>query len=124
MGFDEALETKDVKFVKQNISGNLTNQATMMSKIKAVQSERERLSMLFAEYIDDNVVKQDTSAINSRKDSLWSLVEKLSSAFNHPDPLFHDLFKDVPEINEKGISQEKHNFKKYLDKMYIKLNLK
>lgn len=43
------------------------------------------------------------NAIKSRKDSLWSLVAKLSSAFGDPNPATHYLFKNAPEISENGI---------------------
>ncbi|CAG8790173.1 4298_t:CDS:2, partial [Gigaspora rosea] len=101
--FGEALETYGVKFVKQNITGNITDQETMMLKIKAAQSERDQLSILLAEYIDDAVMGQNSRAIKSRKDSLWSLVANLSAAFNHPNPATHYLFKDAPEISKDGI---------------------
>ncbi|CAG8702569.1 10547_t:CDS:1, partial [Ambispora gerdemannii] len=103
LAFDEALETYGIKFIKQNITRNLTDQQTMMLKIKAVQSKRNRLLMLLAEYTDDVAVSQSARTIKSRKDSLWSLATKLSSAFDYPDPMTHYLFKDAPEICEKGI---------------------
>ena len=56
LAFDEALETYGVKYTKQNITGNLTNQQTMMSKIQAIQSEENHLSILLVEYIDDIVL--------------------------------------------------------------------
>ncbi|RHZ80869.1 hypothetical protein Glove_131g84 [Diversispora epigaea] len=102
--FDEALETYGVNFIKQNISGNLTDQLTLMLKIKAAQNEKNRLSMLLAEYIDDVAASQNVRAIKSRKDSLWSLAEKLSNAFNHPDSTTYHLFKGVPELNDEGIA--------------------
>ncbi|CAG8734585.1 1800_t:CDS:2, partial [Racocetra fulgida] len=71
--FDEALETYGVKYIKQNITSNLADQQTMMSKIKAAQN------------------------------SLWSLITKLSSAFDHPHPATHYLFEDASEISENGI---------------------
>ena len=64
---------------------------------------RDHLLMLFAEYTDDIVVSQNARAIKSWKDSLWSLVEKLSSAFDHSNPTMYHLFENAPEINEKGI---------------------
>ncbi|CAG8693279.1 4213_t:CDS:1, partial [Ambispora gerdemannii] len=54
-------------------------------------------------YTDDVAVSQSARAIKSRKDSLWSLATKLSSAFDHSDPMTHYLFKDAPEICEKSI---------------------
>ncbi|CAG8749186.1 2962_t:CDS:2 [Cetraspora pellucida] len=59
--------------------------------------------MLLAEYVDDVVMSQNTHAIKSRKDSLWSLVETLTFVFNHPNPTEHYLFENIPEINEEGI---------------------
>ncbi|CAG8453510.1 10786_t:CDS:1 [Racocetra fulgida] len=75
----------------------------MMLKIKAAQSERNRLSMLLAEYIDDVVVSQNVCAIKSCKDSLWLLATELLSAFDYPDPTTHFMFEDAPEISEDGI---------------------
>ncbi|CAG8506459.1 821_t:CDS:2 [Scutellospora calospora] len=57
-----------------------------MLKIKAAQSERDRLSMLLAKNVDD-----------------ISLVEKLTFVFNHPNSTEHYLFENVLEINEEGI---------------------
>ncbi|CAG8500985.1 3602_t:CDS:2 [Scutellospora calospora] len=76
---------------------------TMMLKIKAAQSEKNRLSILLAEYVDNVVMSQNFHVIKSRKDSLWSLVAKLSSAFNHLNPTAHYLFEDASKISEEGI---------------------
>ncbi|CAG8738137.1 5641_t:CDS:2 [Cetraspora pellucida] len=102
-GFDKALETYSIKFVKQNITGNITNQKTMILKIKATQSKRDCLSMLLSEYIDDIVISQNTRAIKLRKDLLWSLVANLSSTFDYSNPTTHYLFEDVPEFSEEDI---------------------
>ncbi|CAG8544487.1 6181_t:CDS:2, partial [Scutellospora calospora] len=75
-----------------------------MLKIKAAQSERNRLSMLLAEYTNDVAESQSIRAIKSRKDLLWSLATKLWDAFNYPDPKTHPLFKGVPELNKEGIA--------------------
>ncbi|CAG8802087.1 17414_t:CDS:2, partial [Racocetra fulgida] len=48
-------------------------------KIKAVQSERDRLSMLLAEYVDDIVLSQNSH------------------------PTTHHLFEEAPEINEESV---------------------
>ncbi|CAG8740819.1 12098_t:CDS:2, partial [Gigaspora rosea] len=57
--------------------------------------------------IDNIVACQSNRAIKSHKDSLWSLVTKLLSAFNDPNPATHYLFKDALEINENGININK-----------------
>ncbi|CAG8758905.1 22559_t:CDS:2, partial [Gigaspora rosea] len=56
--------------------GNLTDLETIMLKIKAAQSEKNRLLMLLAVYTDDVVA----------------------------NPKMHPLFKDIPELNEEGIA--------------------
>ncbi|CAG8624904.1 3434_t:CDS:1, partial [Racocetra fulgida] len=103
-----------VKFIKQ--------------KIKAAQSERNRLSMLLAEYTNDIVASQSDRAVKSRKDSLWSLVTKLLSAFNHSNPATYYLFEDAPEISENGIKNilsfyemGKLRFQKVLDQDVYKI---
>ncbi|CAG8708809.1 13187_t:CDS:2, partial [Racocetra fulgida] len=65
--------------------------------------ERNRLSMLLAEYTDDIVVSQNAYTIKSRKDSLWFLATKLLSAFDHSNSTTHYLFEDAPEISENRI---------------------
>ncbi|CAG8753362.1 19873_t:CDS:2, partial [Cetraspora pellucida] len=103
LAFDEALETYGVKFIKQNIIGNLTDQQTMMLKIKAAQSKRNCLSMLLAEYINNVVISQNVCAIKLRKDLLWFLATELLSVFNYPNPTIHFIFEDVPKTSEDGI---------------------
>ena len=41
-GFDEALETFGVRFIKQNISGNIFDEKNLKDQIKASQDEREK----------------------------------------------------------------------------------
>ncbi|CAG8603827.1 20860_t:CDS:2 [Cetraspora pellucida] len=101
--YNSSLETYDVKFIKQNIFGNLTDQETIMQKIKAAQCERDHLSMLLAKYTDDVIVNQNAYSIQFCKDSLWSLVAKLISKFKAQDK--HELFKGVSRINEEGFKK-------------------
>ena len=52
-GFDETLETFGVKFIKQNVSGSVIDEKNLNNQIKASQDERERIDLLFSEYLDD-----------------------------------------------------------------------
>ena len=52
-GFDEALKTFSVRFIKQNVSGNVIDETNLNNQIKASQDERERIDLLFSEYLDD-----------------------------------------------------------------------
>ncbi|RHZ89182.1 hypothetical protein Glove_18g70 [Diversispora epigaea] len=69
-GFDEALETFGVRFVKQNISGNVIDETNLNNQIKAFQDERERIDLLLSEYLDDRSISHSEQAIKSRKESL------------------------------------------------------
>src|SRR5215204_4590658 len=48
-GFDEALETFGVHFIKQNIIGNVIDETKLKANIKAAQAERERIDLLLSE---------------------------------------------------------------------------
>jgi len=107
LAFDEALEIHGVKFIKQNITGNVVDDETLKTKIKAAQSERERLSLLLAECTGDAVANPNTRANNSHNHLAQSLIMKLSSTFahfesNNSNPTTRNLFDDVPEYNEDG----------------------
>ena len=69
-GFDEALETFGVRYIKQNIIGNVIDEKNLKNQIKACQDERDRIDLLMCEYLDDNSVSQSERAIKSRKESL------------------------------------------------------
>ena len=69
-GFDEALETFGVRFIKQNVSGNVIDETNLNNQIKASQDERERIDLLMNEYLNDHSVSHSKRAVNSRKESL------------------------------------------------------
>ena len=78
--FDEALEFFGVKFVKQNITGKVTDLENLMLQIKSVQSEHECMMLLFSEFVEDNIVVKGSHAAMQRKEVLWSLVNELDKA--------------------------------------------
>src|SRR5256884_3686601 len=88
-GFDEALETFGVRFIKGNISGNVIDEKNLKNQIKASQSERERIDLLMSEYLDDNSISHSERAIESRQESLWELVNDLVEIFGMDNPLSH-----------------------------------
>ena len=55
-GFDEALETFSVKFIKQNINGNLMDEQNLKNQIKSSQNKRDRIDLLISEYLNDHSV--------------------------------------------------------------------
>ncbi|GES96424.1 hypothetical protein GLOIN_2v1482460 [Rhizophagus clarus] len=106
-GFDEALETFGVRFIKGNISGNIIDEKNLKDQIKASQSERERIDLLMSEYLNDNSISHSERAVNSRQESLWELVNDLIVIFGMDDPLSHQLFqKYTPtEIHQEGLDR-------------------
>jgi hypothetical protein len=106
-GFDEALETFGVRFIKGNISGNVIDEKNLKNQIKASQSERERIDLLMNEYLNDNSISHSERAIKSRQESLWELVNDLVVIFGMDNPLSHQLFqKYTPtEIHQEGLDR-------------------
>lgn len=106
-GFDEALETFGVRFIKGNISGNIIDEKNLKIQIKASQSERERIDLLMSEYLNDNSISHSERAIKSRQESLWELVNDLVVIFGMDYPLSHQLFQNYPptEIHQEGLDR-------------------
>jgi len=121
VGFDEALETFGVHFIKQNISGNIIDEMKLKANIKAAQSERERVDLLLSEYLEDTSISQSEHAIDSRRKVLWELVEDLVMIFDMTDPLSHQIFKDLklPEIHKKGYKKLLACYENGLERMQI-----
>ncbi|RHZ69685.1 hypothetical protein Glove_280g12 [Diversispora epigaea] len=92
--FDETLETFDVRFIKQNICENMIDEKNLRDQIKSSRDERERIDLLISKYFNDYAVSHSEPAINSRKESLWELVNNLITVFEMSDPLSHQLFQE------------------------------
>ncbi len=67
--FDEALETFGIKYIKKNITGNVYNNENLKRQIKAAQAERERMDLLFGEFISDIVISKKDRAVDGRRES-------------------------------------------------------
>lgn len=106
-GFDEALETFGVRFIKQNVSGDVIDETNLNNQIKASQDERDRIDLLMSEYLNDHSVSHSERAINSRKESLWELVNDLVTVFGMDNPLSHPLFqKYTPtQMHPEGLNR-------------------
>ncbi|GET01797.1 hypothetical protein GLOIN_2v1482460 [Rhizophagus clarus] len=106
-GFDEALETFGVRFVKQNVYGNIIDEKNLRDQIKSSQDERERIDLLMSEYLNDYAVSYSERAIKSCKKSLWELVNDLITVFGMSDPLSHQLFQEYTptEMHKQGLSR-------------------
>ncbi|CAG8598029.1 1702_t:CDS:2, partial [Dentiscutata heterogama] len=60
---------------------------------------------------EDRNIKQYTEAF-------WKLVDELTSAFNHPDPTQHDLFRHAQEMKPDGYTRMFNFYKKGLIRLY------
>ncbi|RGB23133.1 hypothetical protein C1646_677340 [Rhizophagus diaphanus] len=120
-GFDEALEMFGVHFIKQNITGNVIDEAKLKASIKAAQSERDRIDLLLSEYLDDTSISQSEHAIDSRREVLWKLIEDLVIIFDMIDPLSHEIFKDLepPELHKEGYERLVACYKNGLERMQV-----
>ncbi|RGB23078.1 hypothetical protein C1646_775049 [Rhizophagus diaphanus] len=106
-GFNEVLEIFGVRFIKQNVYGNIIDKKNLRDQIKSSQDKRERIDLLMSEYLNDYAVLYSERAIKSRKESLWKLVNDLITVFGMSDPLSHQLFQEYTptEMHKEGLSR-------------------
>jgi hypothetical protein len=114
LAFDETIEVYGVKFIKQNISGNLVHQETLDLKITAAQSEWERLLEVINAFAGDIVGNRNPSSHikslhnNAAQSMILALVFTFGYYDSNPNPSPNinittpNLFKGAPELNEKG----------------------
>ncbi|GBC17020.2 hypothetical protein GLOIN_2v1473966 [Rhizophagus irregularis DAOM 181602=DAOM 197198] len=58
-GFDEALKTFGVRFIKQNVYGNIIDEKNLRDQIKSSQDERERIDLLMTIYRQEVLKTED-----------------------------------------------------------------
>ncbi|GET00647.1 hypothetical protein GLOIN_2v1474502 [Rhizophagus clarus] len=103
--FDEALETFGVKYIKENITGNIYNIENLKRQIKAAQAERERMDLLFGEFIGDIVISRKDRAVDGRHELFWTLIKSLLTAFDSSNPTSLPLFQNCKELTESGYTK-------------------
>ncbi|PKC55125.1 hypothetical protein RhiirA1_403120 [Rhizophagus irregularis] len=112
--YDEALETFGVKFIKQNISGNVINMESLKLQIKSAQTERDRIGILLSEYLNDPTASTENHAINQRYDAMWKLVNILLQEFDKTNESFlnNDMWKNVyrTQLTVEGVTRLKNCF--------------
>jgi hypothetical protein len=52
--------------------------------------------------VGDAILIREERTVKLRKDSLWKLADDLLAAFNLPNPVLYNLFKNTKETNDKG----------------------
>ncbi|CAJ0647267.1 4186_t:CDS:2 [Entrophospora sp. SA101] len=79
--------------------------------------------MFFSEFLGDNVTNtRSKKVVNSRKESLWLLIDDLYNIFNGTIPLNDSLFKDVKEFNDEGLNNIFTCYNKGIQRLYTMLN--
>ncbi|CAJ0856505.1 9044_t:CDS:2, partial [Entrophospora sp. SA101] len=74
-------------------------------------------------FLGDNVSNtRSEKVINSRKESLWLLIDDLYNTFNGTIPLENSLFKDVKEFNDEGLNNIFTCYNKGIQRLYTMLN--
>ncbi|CAJ0908223.1 15878_t:CDS:2, partial [Entrophospora sp. SA101] len=75
------------------------------------------------DFLGDNVSNtRSEKVINSRKESLWLLIDDLYNTFNGTIPLENSLFKDVKEFNDEGLNNIFTCYNKGIQRLYTMLN--
>ncbi|CAG8848456.1 28781_t:CDS:2, partial [Gigaspora margarita] len=69
--------------------------------------ERERILLLYDEFVEDNIVNTRDRAVKKYTEAMWQLVDELTFAFYFPDPAQHDLFKHAQEMNNEDVYKTK-----------------
>ncbi|GBB98059.1 hypothetical protein RclHR1_31290002 [Rhizophagus clarus] len=110
-----------VHFIKQNITGNIIDEAKLKANIKAAQSKRDRTDLLLSEYLDNTSISQSERTIDSRREVLWKLIEDLVIVFDMIDPLSYEIFKDLepPELHKEGYEGLVACYKNGLERMQV-----
>jgi hypothetical protein len=85
LAFDEALEQYGVKFVKQNLTSSLSDPVILKQRITAIQDERERMMMLFNEFVGAWLV-QKIERLNNTQKLYGSLLTNLPTRLITPIP--------------------------------------
>ena len=70
---------------KLSSDGKAIDKDKLKLQVKAAQSERDHIGILLLEYLDDPCRSIRQRAVDTRKITMWNLVHKLLSAFEHSD---------------------------------------
>ncbi|CAG8818420.1 14345_t:CDS:1, partial [Gigaspora rosea] len=90
----------------------------LKQRIMAIQDERERLLLLYNEFVGDNIVNTGDRNTKQYTKAFWKLVDKLTSAFNYPDPTQYDLFLYAQEMKPDGYTRIFNFYQKGLIQLY------
>jgi hypothetical protein len=105
LGFDEALETYGVKFVKQFLTKSIADEESLKLQIKSVQDEKERLNSFLFEFVDSKKKNPGKYKANSLKEPLWKLTTDLLDLFENFDSnMTHHLIEMAPELTTDGFN--------------------
>jgi hypothetical protein len=102
LGYDEALQTFGVKFIKQTLVRDPTNVENLKNNIRSAQAVHKRLTTALDEFVDDPSIGKSARASKTRQDAMWKTVELLLDAFKWQRPTVHPFFSATKELTETG----------------------
>ncbi|CAG8676059.1 13414_t:CDS:2, partial [Ambispora gerdemannii] len=84
--FDETLKTFRVKFIKENMTRQMTNSENLKQNIKVTQAE-------------------SSQSVKDHQEALWKLITELKVEFSSSQPESHLLFAEVTQLIDVGFQQ-------------------
>ncbi|CAG8834754.1 39738_t:CDS:1, partial [Gigaspora margarita] len=92
--------------------------AILKQRIMSIQDKRERMLLLYDEFVEDNIVNTRNCIVKQYTKTLWQLVDKLTFAFYNPDPVQHDLFKYAQEMKPDSYIRMFNFYRSGLTRLY------
>ncbi|CAJ0758173.1 20810_t:CDS:2, partial [Entrophospora sp. SA101] len=102
LAYNETLEIFGIKFVKQNLPGNVKSSEDLKNLIKTVQVERERMLMLYDEFVDESNVPRKERNVNEHRQAMWGLADELLKTFESNLPERSILLKETTQLTKEG----------------------
>jgi hypothetical protein len=128
LAFDEALEIYGVRYIKQNIIGNIVDQENLNLQIQPLRKklERERIDTLLNEFLDLYNYNRKNRKINNQIDLLWKLIENLVEVFQMDNYMEYELFKKNPpsQLTSEGLVKLNNTYKEGLKRINVRKLLK
>ena len=86
LGYDEALETYGVHFIKQAMTGKLGGGENLHRQIQGSQDEMDRLKLL-DEFINDKTINYGDHTSRDYCQEMWALSDQVYDAFQNPNEI-------------------------------------
>ncbi|CAG8623965.1 16385_t:CDS:2 [Cetraspora pellucida] len=116
--YDEAIKRVDIMYIKQNIGKVLRINKELKLQMTSVQAERECLSMVLDQFVDEKLFITNDHILQSRQSVLWNLSDFLLDAFLALDLTKHELFQNTSQNYESVFNKLFTCYKKGQKRIY------